>query len=57
MDFVVRIRGKAQITIPNEIMEYDGLTIGDLVVVSVRRKDSIEQLKRNLEKGWNDRTS
>jgi bifunctional DNA-binding transcriptional regulator/antitoxin component of YhaV-PrlF toxin-antitoxin module len=56
MDFVVRIRDKAQITIPNEIMEYDGFKVGDLVVVSVRKKDSIEQWKKNLEKGWHDRT-
>ncbi len=55
MDFAVRIRQKGQITIPNEIMEYDKLKAGDLVVVSVRKRDSIEQLKKNLERGY-DRT-
>ena len=52
MDFVVKIRQKGQITIPNEIMAYDKLNVGDLVVVTVRKRDSIEQLKTNLEKGY-----
>lgn len=52
MDFVVRIRQKGQITIPNEIMAYDKLEVGSLVVVSVRKRDSIDQLKQNLEKGY-----
>ena len=52
MDFVARIREKGQITIPLAVMEYDGLVAGDIVMISVRKKSSVDQLKRNIEKAY-----
>ena len=52
MDFVAKIREKGQITIPMAVMEYDGLVAGDMVMISVRKKSSVEQLKRNIEKAY-----
>lgn len=55
MEFPAKIGKGNQITIPRNIMEIDQLGLGDMVIVSVRKKDSIEHHKRTLEKTWSDK--
>lgn len=50
MDFPARIGKGNQITIPKSFMELDQLHEGDFVIVSVRKKDSVDHHKSNLER-------
>ena len=50
MDFPATIAKRFQITIPVEIVKFLDVKIGDQVIVSIRKKDSVETHKRNLEK-------
>ena len=50
MDFPATIAKKAQLTIPSEMMKFLDLSVGDQVIVSIRKKDSVETHKRTLEK-------
>jgi len=52
MEFKGKIRPKWQITIPSKQGELNGFSVGDVVVVSVIKADSIEDHKRNLERPY-----
>ena len=52
MDFGRKIRPKDQITIPGKQAQLHGLEVGDVVLVRVERRDSIEAQKRNLEEPY-----
>lgn len=52
MEFVAKLRAKGQLTVPKEVMEWDELNEGDLVIVSIIKKGSRDQLKHNLEKRY-----
>lgn len=55
MEFPARIGKGNQITIPRNFMQIDDLAVGDMVIVSVRKKDSVEHHKRTLEKTWSEK--
>ena len=52
IEFVAKLRAKGQLTVPKEVMEWDELKEGDLVIVSIIKKGSRDQLKHNLEKRY-----
>ena len=52
MDFPTRIMKSNQITIPKSVREYMDLHVGDLVMITVTKKETVEHHKAVLESRW-----
>lgn len=52
MEFPAKVGKKYVIQIPKNIREYEDLTEGDAIIVTLQKKDSLERAKVRLESVW-----